>query len=202
MKLVSISGLDGSGKSTQIGLLQNYLENQHKKVYYFHVIKFGIAKKIIDFRNRYCLICRLAGKCKPYNEKSVTQANQFQIILRKLFLHIDIWRFEKLIEKLDKKNYDFILSDRYFYDSLVNIAFLENKKDVKYSVKIIKPDLSIYLDLNPKQIIQRKRVPDQGLAYLQKKQALLALIAKKYDLTFVNGDQSKELIFAEIKNKL
>jgi thymidylate kinase len=128
MKIIAISGLDGSGKSTQIKMLKSHLEREGSKVFYFHAIEFGLANRIVEFRNKYCLICKLIGKCKVKNNqfKSVTRASGFQIWLRKIFLQIDIWRFEKLRNKLRNSNYNYILSDRYFYDSLVNIEYLKN----------------------------------------------------------------------------
>ncbi|HLN19060.1 MAG TPA: hypothetical protein VK255_02730, partial [Patescibacteria group bacterium] len=36
MNIITISGLDGSGKSTQIDMLKSFLESQGKKVFYFH----------------------------------------------------------------------------------------------------------------------------------------------------------------------
>jgi len=116
MKIITLSGLDGSGKSTQINLLKSYLENQGKKVFYFHAIDFSLANKIADFKRKYCLICRITGKCRvPSKEEkiAVTKANGFQIFLRKMFLKIDLCRFKKLIKKLNREQYDYLLSDSY-----------------------------------------------------------------------------------------
>jgi thymidylate kinase len=205
MKIISISGLDGSGKSTQIKLLQNYLEAQGEKVFYFHAIEQGLAKKLIDFRNNYCLICKLSGKCKVYTEKSVTKATWFQIVLRKLFLQIDIWHFKLLRNKLRNNGYTYILSDRYFYDSLVNIAYLDhaNKGVMNHApTGILKPDLAFYLKADPKIIMQRKRVPDQGVEYLQKKEALFMIATEKFNLITIDGNRAENIIFEELKNKL
>lgn len=140
IKIISISGLDGSGKTTQVQMLKNYLEEKGEKVFYFHAIQFSIANKFNDFLKKIRSILNLSKKKKlvKNNENlknfskndtgdSVTKSNWFLIQLRKVFLLIDIFRFKKMLKKLKKQNFDYLVTDRYFYDSIVNIEFLNFK---------------------------------------------------------------------------
>jgi len=223
MKIVSISGLDGSGKSTQINLLQSYLESQGKKVFYFHAIQFGIAQRTKEFRQKYCPFCWLTRKCQINQEssstESVAKSGKLGILLRKIFLKIDLCRFKKLYKKLEKESFDYIVSDRYFYDSVINIEYLKNnflpleKGELKRDLKdykspltpllqrgILVPDIAFYLQTNPELIMQRERRPDQGLEYLKKKESLYSNTSNKWNLKVVDGNRNKEEIFAEIKS--
>ncbi|MEA1926159.1 MAG: hypothetical protein U9M90_02845 [Patescibacteria group bacterium] len=218
MKLVLISGLDGSGKSTQIELLKNYLESRGKRVFYFHAVEFSIG-------NAYKIFSKKRRKLKTADKKapSITKENQLQIQLRKIALRIDIWRFKRLMKKLEKQGYDYILSDRFFYDSAINIEYLSNlspfrkgrvgegflnrARNIKSPLIPIfqrgKPkiqnSLSVYLQTSPRNIMNRDHVPDQGLEYLEKKKELYDAKTKVWNWKIIDGNRSKEEIFEEMK---
>lgn len=200
MKIISISGLDGSGKSTQIQMLKNYLETQGKRVFYFHAVKFGIAEIVSSFIKK--LFDSMLRSEYSVKSKSVTKAGRLSIWFRKIALRIDIARSKKLIRKLEKQGFDYILSDRYFYDSVININYLLGSSTPKWklnSQNLIKPHLAIYLKVSPDLIIQRERVPDQGIEYLKKKELLYSNTTNNWNLLTIDGNGPKEEIFEEIK---
>jgi dTMP kinase len=189
MSIIALSGLDGSGKSTQIELLKDFLEKQGKTFYYFHAVEFSIANMWRS--NLY--------NGDSISRGSVTKASWIQVQLRKIALLIDVFRFRRLTKKL---NVDHILSDRYFYDSVVNINFLSGKNSKLCIEKYIpKPDFAFFINVKPEIIMQRERKPDQGIEYLVAKEKLFSDKIKNWDMIVINGEKNKEEIFNIIKER-
>lgn len=227
VQIISISGLDGSGKTTQTNMIKNYLETQGNKVFYFHAIQFSIANKINNLFKRKKKKANLEKVVESNQDtgESVSQAGWFLIQIRKIFLIIDIFRFKKLLKKIKKQGYTHLVTDRYFYDSIVNIEYLTQnlffKKNKNYEdefnisantqtclvIKIIekiipRPSKAFYLSVSPDKIINRDRIPEQGLNYLKIKYSILNQKFREWNLQKVVGENSKKKVFQILKENL
>lgn len=205
MKFITLSGVDGSGKSTQLSLLRNKLEQDGKKVAYFHAVEFSLANKIAR--------CIKGEKVFEAGQaKAVTTASWLSIVLREKFLLMDMIRFCFLRSKLRRQGYDYLLSDRSFFDSIINLEYLA--KDVRFLSWPIqwgidflakytpKGDVRFYCDLSPETIMSRDRVPEQGIDYLRTKMALFKKRALQWNLIMIDVEKDKESVFQDILKKL
>lgn len=207
MILITLSGTDGSGKSTQLSLLRERFEQNGKKVAYFHAVSFSLANRLARI---------LKGKratTEPGSEKANVSASPFSVLLRVSVLFADLAMFRSYLSSLRRKGYDVLLSDRYFYDTAINIRYLSRKRSSEYVPPlvgfmlgiaekcIVRPDLALFLDANPEAVMRRKRAPEQGETYLAEKRTLFHENADRWNLVPVDADREISEVSALIKEK-
>jgi dTMP kinase len=191
-KFIVFEGIDGSGQTTQVNLLEEFLKNKG-----FKVLKTKeptknspVSKKIQDV---------LAKKEKISPEK-----------LQKLFSKDRKWHLKKVIIPALKKG-EIVISDRYFFStfSYGMSEGVELKKLLSFNKKFLLPDLVFFLDVSPE--IALRRVENRGIekSFFEEKEKLEKIylnykkIFEKFkELTkiyFINGERSIEEVFSEIK---
>lgn len=210
-KLIIIEGLDGSGKSTQVELLQKYFENEginYRKI------------KLPDYDSPSSTLVNmyLAGEFG----KSADDVNAYAA---GAFYAVDRFASYKLNWGKDYENGTLILADRYATsNSIYQMEKIDESKwdeyldwsaDFEYEkIGIPKPDAVIYLDM-PVEISQRlmtdrydgdenkKDVHEANVAFLNKCRNSALYAAKKQGWKVVAcSDEVNPLPIDEIHKKI
>lgn len=170
-KFVVFEGIDGSGKTTQINLLANFLKEKKKK--------FLLTKEPTD-DSIY------GKKIKKILDKEINPPKKI-IEMQKLFVLDRRVHLKKQIIPALKLN-KIVLSDRYFlstfvYGMLQGLSFEEILKIHRKVLKkdFILPDLIFILDLDPKIALLRIKKSRKNFSYFEKLKKLKT-IRKNYIL--------------------
>ena len=195
--LISFSGMDGAGKSTQIKLLSDQLTSAGHSLlqlaFWDHVVAFpgwraGFSHKFLKSDGR------VGTPERPANRNDKNNRAWYLIFGRSWLFFFDAWNLRKIVKRAQRKNVQFIIFDRYIYDQLATLP-LESAWARAYArvvlILIPKPDVSYVLDAEPEAARERK--PEYPLDFLYKYRHSYHELAKLGGLTLIPPMSQEEV---------
>lgn len=188
--LLSFSGIDGAGKSTQITNLRSRLEEAGLRL---RLLTFWDDVAMLRWSRENVGYVAFKGERgvgapdKPVNRQD-KNISAWYLTVARLFLYLlDAVSLTLKVAGISIASADVIICDRYLYDELANLS-LENRW-VRAYVRLLlrcvpQPDVAFLLDADPAQARQRK--PEYPLEFLHKNRAAYMTISKMAGMTVVH----------------
>lgn len=180
---ICIEGLDGCGKTTQAKLLAKKLRESHNAVYTTEPSRGKIGTYI---RSSYL-----------YGEKRLSNVIEALLFAADRIEHVE----NEVLPAL--KQGRLVISDRYVYSSLayqgavgLSLEWIE-----KVNEHALKPDLAVFIDVDPKIVMSRlkpKKSIMENLETQQKVREIYLTFVEKGSLTRINGEKSKNEVAKEV----
>ncbi len=180
--LVSFSGLDGSGKSTQIDSLRRVLKQR------------GLSSELLAFWDDVVVLSRyregfvhkvygsekgIGAPDKPVNRRDKNVRRWYLSIARHGLYLLDAIHLGFVVRRARRSGADVVIMDRYIYDELANLP-LANPLTQAF-VRLLdaltpRPDVAYLLDADPEAA--RARKPEYPLDFLHKCRRAYFLLAR------------------------
>jgi len=195
--LVSFSGIDGAGKSTQIESLQARLNEA------------GLRVLLVTFWNdaaRLTRIREVSGHTlfqgekgvgtpdRPVNRQDKNVQSWYMTPVRFCLYFVDAISLRRVVAKTLKGDADVVIFDRYVYDELANLS-LRNPITRLYVRLLLRlapqPDIGYLLDADPVQA--RARKPEYPLAFLHRSRACYLALSKLAGMTIIAPQSVQEV---------
>ncbi len=190
MKIVSFSGIDGAGKSTQISALENWLRET------------GHTTKLLTFWDDIVVASHLretmshaafkgdtgVGSPEKPLERRDKNVTSWPVVAMRFFLYFaDAINLCRKVAVVRKSNFDVLIFDRYIYDELANLPLQRwpARAFLWMVLKIVpRPDVAYIVDADPEAA--RARKPEYPLEFLRSnRNAYLALARFSHDITVI-----------------
>jgi thymidylate kinase len=171
-RLLSFSGIDGAGKSTQIEALLQHLQEQGHRFQLFTFWDDAVA--FSKYREHLSLRVFKGEKGVGSPDRPIARRDKnvtsWYVVLFRLFLYIfDALRLSAVVSSQVAKDVEFVIFDRYIYDELVNLPFQHwpVRLYVRLLLRIVpSPDSALLLDADPEKAVSRK--PEYPLEFVRR----------------------------------
>lgn len=168
--LVSFSGIDGAGKSTQIEALHRRLEEARLQV---RVLTFWDDVACFTGMRESAGHTIFKGEKgvgrpdAPVNRRDKNIRSPLMTALRWALYFADALSLRRTVKEAVASGVDFVICDRYAWDELVNLSLRHwrARAYARFILRIVpRPDVSYFLDADPIQA--RSRKPEYPLDFL------------------------------------
>lgn len=170
--VVSFSGIDGAGKSTQIEMLRTSLAEA------------GLTSSLLTFWDDVVMLSGFREFCShvafrgdkgvgspnnPIHRRDKNVSSWPVMLMRLIFYVFDAAHLGFMVAKAKRSNMDVMIFDRYIYDELANLPLQRwfVRAYVRLMLKITPhPDVAYIIDADPAEAIKRK--PEYPYDFLER----------------------------------
>jgi thymidylate kinase len=205
--LITFSGIDGAGKTTQIEHLSSYLRDQDffvtqlcfwDDVAAWSKLRAGVGERTANFdQTKYTTEYSFSPKNNKHIRKWYLTAARSGLYL------LDVLRLRRLLNRPAIRNSDVVIFDRYIYDQLANIPSRSVAAD-SYRKIILKqtpaPDLAFILDTAPDKAFARK--PEYPLEFMYENRKNFLRLRKLVPQLITISDGEAEDVKTQIQSHI
>jgi thymidylate kinase len=203
--LISFSGMDGSGKSTQIEMLCADLSSAGFSVlrlaFWDNVV--ALARWRAKFSHKFLKSeVGIGAPEKPVHRNDKNNRAWYLTAFRYGLYFLDALKLRTMVAKARSRGHDFIVFDRYIFDQLATLP-LNNSITRTYARMILKivprPEIAYLLDAAPE--VARQRKPEYPLEFLYLYRLAYLELRRMAGLALIQP-QSQDEVHAAIMNQL